>query len=274
MKNKKTKRPASDHAPKSKGPRAKQRSRGGQGADQLALYGVHAVRAALANPARRKKALFVSENAAKRLNADLLQDGDIPVHQCAPRELDAMVPRDAVHQGIVLQCDPLEVADASELFHLVDEKLILVLDQITDPHNVGAIMRSAVAFGAGAVIVTHRNSATETGVLAKSASGAMDMVGLYEVRHLSKALTELERMRFAVVGLDSAGPQVLEDTVQSFSNEKVALVLGAEGKGLRQQTRESCTHLARLDMAGPIKSLNVSNAAALSLYVVSRAVNR
>ena len=141
---------------------------------------------------------------------------------------------------------------------------MLVLDQITDPHNVGAIMRSAVAFGAGALITTSRHSPHESGVLAKSASGALEHIDLIEVRNLAEALGELHEAGFQTIGLDSDGPAELETT---FAGERVALVLGAEGKGLRQLTRETCSVVARLDMPGEIKSLNVSNAAVLALYI-------
>ena len=144
---------------------------------------------------------------------------------------------------------------------------MLILDQVTDPHNVGAIMRSAVAFNAGALITTARHSPQESGVLAKAASGALELIPLVEVRNLSDALSEVAALGFHTIGLDSEGGAELE---QSFSAKKVALVLGAEGKGLRQKTRETVDTLARLDMPGVIKSLNVSNAAALSLYAARK----
>jgi len=144
---------------------------------------------------------------------------------------------------------------------------VLVLDQVTDPHNVGAILRSAVAFGAGALITTTRHSPQESGVLAKAASGALEHIDHIEVRNLAQALDELHEAGFQTIGLDSDGPLVLEET---FAGGKIALVLGAEGKGLRQKTRETVTALARLDMPGAIRSLNVSNAAAVSLYAARR----
>lgn len=240
--------------------------------DEIRLYGVHAVGAALANPNRKYRTLYASQNALARLDKDIVQKSGCPVEIREPRELDGMVGRDAVHQGLVLVCAPLAALDASELFHLADKKLILVLDQLTDPHNVGAILRSAAAFDVDAVITTHRNKAQENGALAKSASGAVDMVPIIDVRNLSKALGELTDMGFVSFGLDSEGPFILEDILNQSKPDKAVLVLGSEGKGLRQQTREACTHLARLDMPGRIKSLNVSNAAALSLYVVARYV--
>jgi 23S rRNA (guanosine2251-2'-O)-methyltransferase len=146
-----------------------------------------------------------------------------------------------------------------------------VLDQVTDPHNVGAIMRSAVAFGAGALITTQRHSPQESGVLAKSASGALEHIDHIEVKNLADALGKLHDAGFQTVGLDSDGPAEMEN---SFAGKKIALVLGAEGKGLRQKTRETVSALARLDMPGAIRSLNVSNAAAVALYAASKWLTR
>jgi 23S rRNA (guanosine2251-2'-O)-methyltransferase len=144
---------------------------------------------------------------------------------------------------------------------------VLVLDQITDPHNAGAIMRSAVAFGADALITTQRHSPHESGVLAKAASGALEHIDLVTVRNLASALEELSSKGFQTIGLDSDGEAELEKTIRG---RRVALVLGAEGKGLRQKTRQAVSALARLDMPGAIRSLNVSNAAAISLYIAHR----
>ena len=146
---------------------------------------------------------------------------------------------------------------------LKESPLLLVLDQVTDPHNVGAIMRSAVAFNAGALITTMRHSPTESGVMAKSASGALEMIPYIQITNLADALEELHKLGFTSIGLDSDGPAPLETTL---TGQKIALVLGAEGKGLRQKTRSTVTTLARLDMPGAIKSLNVSNATAIAMY--------
>ncbi|MBB3963952.1 23S rRNA (guanosine(2251)-2'-O)-methyltransferase RlmB [Rhizobium metallidurans] len=227
--------------------------------DQVHLYGLHTVRAALENKERKKIKLSVTPNALARLEVDVETLG-IPVEMVSPQDLDKVLGPDAIHQGVMLETRPLPVR---RLEALKDSPLILVLDQVTDPHNVGAIMRSAVAFNAGALITTQRHSPTESGVLAKSASGALELIPYIQITNLADALGELHKLGFVTIGLDSEGPAPLEGT---FSGDKVALVLGAEGKGLRQKTRETVNALARLDMPGEIKSLNVSNAAAIALY--------
>ncbi|MAY61020.1 MAG: 23S rRNA (guanosine(2251)-2'-O)-methyltransferase RlmB [Rhizobiales bacterium] len=224
------------------------------------LYGLHTVRAALDNPVRRISRMMVTRNALQRLEID--DEGALPfeVEIVEPKAIDKVLGSDAVHQGVLIESRPLT---PKPLHALGETRLVLVLDQVTDPHNVGAILRSAVAFGAGALITTARHSPNESGVLAKSASGALEHIDHLEVRNLAEALQTLAKSGFQTIGLDSEGPAVLE---KSFSGEKIALVLGAEGKGLRQKTRDTVGTLARLDMPGAIKSLNVSNAAAISLY--------
>lgn len=229
--------------------------------DEVFLFGLHSVRSAIENPDRVIKRLYVSEKGLERLALSDAQLKGVAIRTKEPRELDQFVGRDSVHQGVVLEVSPLAAKDLGDLKEC---NLILLLDQITDPHNVGAILRSAVAMGAGAVISTHRHSAKESGVLAKSASGALDMIDMIEVKNLAHAIDELHFQGFQTIGLDSEGPDVLEKTM---SAKKIALVMGAEGKGLRQKTREACQNLARIDMPGKIKSLNVSNATALSLYI-------
>ena len=238
--------------------------------EKLNLYGLHTVIAALGNADRKKHLLIVTDNAFSRLDTGLVTGSGVQVETCTSSRLDQLVGAEAVHQGMVLNCDPLDMLDASELFHLASAKFLLVLDQITDPHNAGAILRSAVAMKVDAVLMTSRNSATETAVLAKSACGALDMIKLVHLRNLSKAIEELNSFGFQSIGLDSEGPMEIEEAIAAGKSGKIALVLGSEGKGLRQQTRETCAALARLDMPGEIKSLNVSNAAALSLYLASR----
>lgn len=228
--------------------------------DQVLLYGIHTVRAALDNPERKITKLSVTQNALVRLETGPVENLGFPVEIVTPQDLDKVLGPDAIHQGAMLETAPLPVRRLSALN---DSPLILVLDQVTDPHNVGAIMRSAVAFNAGALITTQRHSPTESGVMAKSASGALEMIPYIQITNLADALEELHKLGFVSIGLDSEGPAPLE---QTLSGTKIALVLGAEGKGLRQKTRQTVNALARLDMPGAIKSLNVSNAAAIAMY--------
>jgi 23S rRNA (guanosine2251-2'-O)-methyltransferase len=230
-------------------------------AEQVFLYGLHTVRAALANPERKLIKLSVTQNAFARLDIGEPTDLPFPVEFVSPQDIDKVLGPEAIHQGVMLETRALPVR---RLEALKDSPLLLVLDQVTDPHNVGAIMRSAVAFGAGALITTQRHSPAESGVLAKSASGALELIPYIQITtNLADALSELHKLGFQTIGLDSEGPAVLE---QSFAADRVALVLGSEGKGLRQKTRETVSALVRLDMPGEIKSLNVSNAAAVALY--------
>ncbi|WP_181701979.1 TrmH family RNA methyltransferase [Chthonobacter albigriseus] len=235
--------------------------------DTLYLYGLHTVELALKNERRRPLRLLATRNALARLQERF--DGGVlplPAEEASPYTLDRLLGSDAVHQGVALEVEPLRPLKAADLS---GARLVLALDQITDPHNVGAILRSACALGVDAVVTTARHSPAESGVLAKSASGALDLVPIMQVRNLGDALEELRAEGFQVVGLDSDAPAPLEACA---FQAPVCLVLGAEGKGIRQRTRELSDVVARLDMPGPIKSLNVSNACVLALYVVSRAI--
>jgi 23S rRNA (guanosine2251-2'-O)-methyltransferase len=224
------------------------------------LYGWHTVAAALANPQRRIRKLLLTENAARRLADDNI-DTKVTPEIVRPSLIDARLGPDAVHQGLLAEADPLPSPDIDTL---PQEGIVLVLDQITDPHNVGAILRSAAAFAVKAIVTTARHSPEATGVLAKSASGALELVPMVTVQNLARALTEMNDQGFLTVGLDSQGSENLGTVAL---RQPLALVLGAEGKGLRQLTRETCGVVARLDMPGEIKSLNVSNAAVLALYI-------
>jgi 23S rRNA (guanosine2251-2'-O)-methyltransferase len=242
------------------GPRPAWRERERPSDGPAILYGWHTVTLALANPERKIRKLLLTENAARRLAEENIQTSVAP-DIVRPGEIDRLLGPDAVHQGLFAEADPLPSPDIDSL---APQGIVLVLDQITDPHNVGAILRSAAAFAVKAIITTARHSPEATGVLAKSASGALELVPLVSVQNLARALSRLNERGFLTVGLDSAGT---EDLSHIALREPLALVLGAEGKGLRQLTRETCSHLARLDMPGAIKSLNVSNAAVLALYV-------
>ena len=226
----------------------------------IILYGWHTVAAALANPQRRIRKLWLSENAARRLADDKI-DTRVTPEIVRPSLIDARLGPDAVHQGLLAEAEPL---DSPDIDALPQQGIVLVLDQITDPHNVGAIMRSAAAFAVKAIVTTARHSPEATGVLAKSASGALELVPLVTVQNLARALNELNDQGFMTVGLDSQGS---ENLGAIELRQPLALVLGAEGKGLRQLTRDTCSVVARLDMPGEIKSLNVSNAAVLALYI-------
>jgi 23S rRNA (guanosine2251-2'-O)-methyltransferase len=230
--------------------------------EAIQIYGFHAVLAACKNSRRQFRKLYATENGQKRLRDEgvTLPANVITVH---PRIIDHLLGEDAVHQGLYLECEPI---NWPPLEKLKAHGLVLMLDQVTDPHNVGAIFRTACAMNVQAIITTQRHSPEGSGVLAKSASGALETMPYIHVQNLGRALETLKEKGFQVVGLDSEGDT---DLMQTTLKAPLVLVLGAEGKGLRALTREKCDILARLDMPGSIKSLNVSNAAALSLYIAN-----
>jgi 23S rRNA (guanosine2251-2'-O)-methyltransferase len=227
------------------------------------LYGVHTVAEALKNPKRKFIRLLATKNAADRLHAEIAQAGLTP-EPALPRELDRLLGAEAVHQGLALDCKPLR---QPRLDQIERQGVVVLLDQVTDPHNVGAIMRSCAAFGVTALVATARHSPEASGVLLKSASGAYEHVTFSKVTNLARAMEELRSYGFLLLGLDSEADADIGDASLS---RPLALVLGAEGKGLRQLTRQTCDRLTRLDMPGEIKSLNVSNAAAIALYALHR----
>jgi 23S rRNA (guanosine2251-2'-O)-methyltransferase len=226
------------------------------------LYGFHAVREALRTKRRKALRLFATPAAAARLAAECEAAG-IVAQIVAPEGMNRRLGGDAVHQGVMLEAEPLPACDLDG----IESKsgFVLVLDQITDPHNVGAIVRTAAAFGVDALVTTERHSPEFTGTLAKAASGGLEHVAIVSVVNLARALEELGELGYQRVGLDSEGPVSLADAALA---RPVALVLGAEDKGLRRLSRENCDLLARLDMPGAIKSLNVSNACAVALALV------
>jgi 23S rRNA (guanosine2251-2'-O)-methyltransferase len=189
----------------------------------------------------------------------------LPPEIVGANEISRLLEPDAVHQGLYLEAEHL---DSLDIDGLPEDALVLALDQITDPHNVGAIVRSAAAFGVTAILTTARHSPSATGVLAKAASGGLEHVPFLVVRNLADALLRLGERGFHRIGLDSEGDANL---LQIGAPRPLVLVLGAEGRGLRQRTREICDTVARLDLPGAIKSLNVSNAAAIALYAVAAA---
>jgi 23S rRNA (guanosine2251-2'-O)-methyltransferase len=237
---------------------------GGVSDGPAVLYGWHAVVEALRNPRRKIRKLLLTPNALRRLEEEGVALRVTP-EVVRPETIAGRLGPDAVHQGFLAEADPLPTVGLEDI---PPNGLVLVLDQITDPHNVGAILRTAAAFAVDAVVTTARHSPEATGVLAKSSSGGLEHVPIAIVPNLARALAELGELGFRRIGLDSEAPEALEKA--DFSGG-VALVLGAEGKGLRQLSKETCDVLARMDMPGVIKSLNVSNACAIALHVATSA---
>nr|WP_321459559.1 RNA methyltransferase [uncultured Cohaesibacter sp.] len=249
------------------------RDRKGQD-DLVRIFGIHAVASAVANPRRSLIRLHATQNAQARLVEEIRKVGGDPsrldglVETATPKDIDLLA-RDAVHQGALLVAHNLPALDISDIY---DSKLVVILDQVTDPHNVGAIIRSSVALGAEALVMTGRHSPEESGILAKTASGGLDQISMISVPNLARALDDLADNGFDVVGFDSEESEPFEKIIATQdASRPLALVFGSEGKGIRRLTREKCTALARLDMPGPIKSLNVSNAVAMTLYAVNLA---
>jgi 23S rRNA (guanosine2251-2'-O)-methyltransferase len=240
---------------------SRQEARRAAPAGAALIYGWHSALAALKNPRRQVRRIMATPNALQRLEELGIRNLPGPADA---RDIDRLAGPGAVHQGIALLCDPLPDVD---LGALEGARLMAVLDQVTDPHNVGAIVRSAAAFECAAVVLTERHGVAETGVLAKAASGGLEYVHLVRVANLARALDELGHMGFTRLGLDSAHAEPLE---AAAATAPTALVFGAEGRGLRRLTREKCDRLVRFDMPGPIKSLNVSNTAALAFYALRR----
>lgn len=239
------------------------------GKDAPWIYGRHAVAAALANPHRRNLQLRATQDALAIVAGLVAERSDVDVRVVDRPDLDQLLPSGSIHQGIALKVEPLPHLTLDEACTAGrSPQMVVVLDQVTDPHNVGAILRSAAAFGAIAVIVTERHAPPVTGVLAKAASGALERVPLVRVTNLARALGDLKDLGFWRVALDASGRDVLGP---DLIGPDVALVLGAEGEGLRRLTREGCDVIARLPTRGAFSSLNVSNAAAVALSLLARA---
>jgi 23S rRNA (guanosine2251-2'-O)-methyltransferase len=237
-----------------------------QGDGSVLLYGVHAVEAALANPRRTILRLYMTENAENRLK-EAIAGRQLAPERVLPRDLDRRLGPDTVHQGALAEAEPLEEPTLAEV--AADNERagpLVLLDHVTDPHNVGAILRSCAVFGASGLIMTRRHSPPLDGTLAKSASGALEHVPVVLVQNLARAIAELKALGFTTLGLDDHGEHLIED--EPF-DAQTALVLGAEGRGLRALTRESCDRLVRIATGGPIASLNVSNAAAVALHLAA-----
>ena len=232
---------------------------------RLRLYGRHAVHAALDNPQRKLRRLFATHDAA----AEIILPPGLQVELGDAADLARLIPVDAPHQGLVLECDPLETPWLGDILDAAGQRQpLLVLDQVTDPHNVGAILRSAAAFGAAGIVTQDRHAPPETGALAKSASGALESIPWARVVNLARALDEIAEAGFWRIGLTGKADLTLD---QALGDTRPALVLGAEGEGMRHNIGEHCDELARLPISSAVESLNVSNAAAVALYAaVSR----
>jgi 23S rRNA (guanosine2251-2'-O)-methyltransferase len=229
------------------------------------LYGLHAVAAALANPSRRLRHLMLTGEAQQTLTQRVAPPWPLAPEQVDRGRLDHLLGRDIAHQGAALLADPL--APPSLQHALARPGPLLVLDQVTDPRNVGAILRSAAAFGVAAVITQDRNAPEETGALAKAASGALETIPLLRAVNITRTLIALKAAGFWVVGLDAGGDALAGP---ALADRRIALVLGAEGEGLRRLTRETCDMIAGLTTKGAMESLNVSAAAAVALYELTR----
>ena len=226
------------------------------------LYGAHPVEEALKNPKRKFVKLTCTLNGAERLK-EFTQPLGITPEIVNPKVLDRLLEPDAVHQGMILEAKPLR---QPRLDQVEKSGVVVMLDQVTDPHNVGAILRTCAAFGVTAMVATARHSPEATGVLFKAASGAYEHVPFVKVTNLARAMEELRLEGFRFVGLDSEADIGLAEVDKSLP---LVLVLGAEGKGLRELTRKNCDVVAKLDFSGAIRSLNVSNAAAVALYALT-----
>jgi 23S rRNA (guanosine2251-2'-O)-methyltransferase len=245
------------------------RMKGGRGSGRAStgavrLWGRHAVEAALKNPERTHRKLWATQEGVASLDGEL--PANFPVEYASAADLARLVARDAPHQGLVLECNALEDVFLDEMLDADPARPIVVLDQVTDPHNVGAILRSAAAFGAAAIVTQDRHAPPESGTVAKSASGALEVVPWIRVVNLARALEELAEAGYWRIGLAGDGAATLAEALPAGP---VALVLGAEGEGMRHNIRQHCDAIARLPMSGAIESLNVSNAAAVALYAMA-----
>jgi 23S rRNA (guanosine2251-2'-O)-methyltransferase len=244
---------------------AKEQGKKAEARETLWLFGLHAVRDALVNPAREKLTLMVTPNALAKLEDAVVTSGIDP-QIVDPRKFKPPIDPTSVHQGAVLEVKPLNWGRLEEVCIGDAAPRVIMLDRVSDPHNVGAILRSAEVLGASAVIGTRHHAAPETGALAKTASGALERQPYVRVRNLADAIRALQDMGYLVLGLDGEADITVEQAVEGKRDRAVALVLGAEGPGLREKTRETVDALVRIDASGAFGSLNVSNAAAIALY--------
>lgn len=231
------------------------------------LWGRHAVEAALKNPDRNHRKLWATREGVESLDGELPANFAVEWAQAA--DLARLVARDAPHQGLVLECDPLDDIFLGDVLEGDPTRPVIVLDQVTDPHNVGAIMRSAAAFNACAIVTQDRHAPVESGTLAKSASGALEVLPWVRVVNLARALEEIAEAGYWRIGLDGTAETTLGEALPTGP---VALVLGAEGDGMRHNITQHCDAIAKLPISEAMESLNVSNAAAIALYAAATRV--
>jgi 23S rRNA (guanosine2251-2'-O)-methyltransferase len=260
-----TNRPWNDRPPHKRRPQAAPSARTAEQDPETLLFGIHAIAAALQNPDRKFVRLYLTENAERRLHQEL-SGRQLEIERVTPKALDQRLGSDTVHQGAAADVEPLAERTLDEVLGNLEATPapLLILDQLTDPHNVGAILRSAAVFGAAGIVMTRRHSPPLGAALAKSASGALETVPVVLVQNLGDTLQTLRDAGVHIIGLDGTGEMGLVDT--NLDLGAAAFVLGAEGKGLRQRTKELCDALCRIEPAGSFASLNVSNAAAVALH--------
>lgn len=240
--------------------------------NQNLLYGRHAVIAAINNPNRKIHKIYCSKDNLEELRAACLKN-NLPANIISvleKKELDKLLPRDAVHQGFAMQCQELENFSLDEICQMADKVLnchILILDQVTDPQNIGAIIRSCVAFDTLALILQDKNSPAETGSMAKASVGTIEALPICRVTNLSRAIEKLKANGFWIVGLDGYATSYIEDIDKSG---KIALIMGSEGKGMRRLVEENCDTTVKLPISSKVESLNVSTAAAIALYEINK----
>jgi 23S rRNA (guanosine2251-2'-O)-methyltransferase len=248
----------------------KERKERAEAQETVWLFGLHAVRDALVNPARDRLRLLVTKNAADKLAEAIAASGMTPEMQ-DPRKFGAPLDEGSVHQGAALEVRPLDWGRVEDVAAAgAGKPLVVLLDRVTDPHNVGAVLRSAEVFGARAVIAPRHHSAPETGALAKTASGALERQPYLRVTNLADTMIALRDMGYVLLGLDGQAGMTLAEGVAQAQGRPLGLVLGAEGPGLRERTRETCDALVRIPFDGAFGSLNVSNAAAVALYAAGQ----
>jgi 23S rRNA (guanosine2251-2'-O)-methyltransferase len=247
----------------------KERQKRSSANETVWLFGLHAVRDALVNPARHKLRLVLTKNAADKL-AEAIAAGGLEPEIVDPRKFDVPIDEGSVHQGAALEVKPLNWGSLQDIAASGEgAPLLVLLDRVTDPHNVGAVLRSAEVFGARAVIAPQRHSAPETGALAKTASGALERQPYLRVVNLADAMEELKAMGYILLGLDGEAEVTLGQALAEAGPRPIGLVMGAEGPGLRDKTRDTCDRLVRIPASGGFGSLNVSTAAAVALYATA-----